>query len=282
MIDFSDIETYWPAASGALSVFITQGGLKPIFTSLNYKWYAKYGYKFEQEAKLKEINNEYVYEVKRKELENIQNFKNDIDTELAKIPSEKVVTPTEYVLNPALSEAEHFITDDSLRKMFAKLIASSFHYDKQKLLHSTFVQIIKELSPLDAQNLTILKDGNKPIVSLKLKGTLKQLDMIGYIREVNNLFLENKEFNNKIIHSSLINLQRLGLIEIDYSTKLLSINDLVYKKFQETEEYKEIENLMTDINNNKNADIVPNGILMDKGVVSLTEFGKNFTSICLE
>ncbi|SQB46825.1 Uncharacterised protein [Streptococcus dysgalactiae] len=44
MIDFSNIETYWPAASGALSVFITQGGLKPIFTSLNYKWYAKYGY----------------------------------------------------------------------------------------------------------------------------------------------------------------------------------------------------------------------------------------------
>ncbi|SQB46826.1 Uncharacterised protein [Streptococcus dysgalactiae] len=55
MIDFSNIETYWPAASGALSVFITQGGLKPIFTSLNYKWYAKYGYKFEQEAKLKRL-----------------------------------------------------------------------------------------------------------------------------------------------------------------------------------------------------------------------------------
>lgn len=70
MIDFSNIETYWPMTSSAFGLFITQGGLKPIFTSLNHMWYSKYGYLTERKAKLKEIENEYIYEIEKRKLEN--------------------------------------------------------------------------------------------------------------------------------------------------------------------------------------------------------------------
>ncbi|HEP2060372.1 TPA: DUF4393 domain-containing protein, partial [Streptococcus pyogenes] len=273
MIDFSNIETYWPAASGALSVFITQGGLKPIFTSLNYKWYAKYGYKFEQEAKLKEINNEYIYEVKRKELENIQNFKNDIDTELAKIPSEKVVTPTEYVLNPALSEAEHFITDDSLRKMFAKLIASSFHYDKQKLLHSAFVQIIKQMTPLDAQNLLLMnQEGNNLIANLQMEVHCSKENFSGTVNKANNIYLSKLDYSPDIIASSIDNLTRLGLIKVDYLHYPLNSN---YESIKQTTIYKSLESEINTRNLFKSSN-TKYDIKIEKGKISLTDFGKKF------
>lgn len=280
-MNFLDIQTYWPTVSGAFGGFISQGGLKPIFTSLGHKWYAKYGYRYELESELKKLDNEYILDIRRKELENIKAFQTTIDNELSKISPQNLVEPIDYILTPALNESESYISDNTLREMFAKLIASSFDHEKHPRLHSSFTQIIKELSPLDAQNLDMItKQKGLSIANLILKGRIKGMDQVVYLDRINYLLLENNDTSNEIMSSSLINLERLGLIKIDFSSQFISIGNTTYKRFKQTPEYQRLEKQKTSLNS-ANKDVIADNITIDIGVVNLTEFGKNFTSVCL-
>jgi hypothetical protein len=53
--------------------------------------------------------------------------------------------------------------------MFAKVIAASMDNRKANQVHSCYVEIIKQLSPLDAQNIVILKDRQKPVAEYRYK-----------------------------------------------------------------------------------------------------------------
>ena len=91
----------------------------------------------------------------RKEIE-IQKYKEEIEAEILKIPPEKRIEPPLSIVGPALEASKYYIDHDVIRSMFSKLVASSMNIDFTNRAHASFIEIIKQLSPLDAVNFKFL------------------------------------------------------------------------------------------------------------------------------
>ncbi|MHC0551407.1 DUF4393 domain-containing protein [Salinicoccus sp. CNSTN-B1] len=83
--------------------------------------------------------------------ENAQKFKEEIIEQANKIPESDRIDPKTNIITNAMSSAATNLDEDEIRNMFAKLIASSMDGRKASYLHPSFTEIIKQLSPNDAQ-----------------------------------------------------------------------------------------------------------------------------------
>ena len=218
----------------------------------------------------------------------IQQYKESIAQKVVAIPEENLQDPSLAVVGPAIEASKFYIEEEDVREMFANLIAASMDDRLTNEVHSSYVEIIKQLSPLDAQNLIYLNKGQNLIAGVKLK-----FKDGGSIIPYTNLYLDNpNEQRHSKIAPSLDNLKRLELIDITYSS--WAFPDSRYDYFRESPEFKEYEsfyqsvvalklakeqgvNLPNDIN--KYPDV--ESIDIDKGLAEMTAFGKNFCKICL-
>jgi hypothetical protein len=57
--------------------------------------------------------------------------------------------------------AKYYVDTEELSEMFSNLIAASMNSDKLNEDHPSYVDVIKQLSPLDAKNLTMINIGGK-------------------------------------------------------------------------------------------------------------------------
>lgn len=219
---------------------------------------------------------------------NIQQYKESIAQKVVAIPEENLQDPSLAVVGPAIEASKFYIEEEDMREMFANLIAASMDDRLTNEVHSSYVEIIKQLSPLDAQNLIHLNKGQNLIAGVRLK-----LKNGGLITPYTNLYLDNpNEQRHSKIAPSLDNLKRLGLIDITYSE--WAFPDSKYDYFREAPEFKEYESFYQSVvalklaeeqgvnlpNNIKNYPDV-DSIDIDKGLAEMTAFGKNFCKICL-
>ncbi|MFE4430441.1 DUF4393 domain-containing protein [Peribacillus butanolivorans] len=102
---------------------------------------------------------------------------------------------------------------EDLREMFANLIASSIDIRKGYETHPSFVEIIKQLSPMDANILKIFKT----IIQIEIVQVRVTNDKGHYVITQDHVMPFNDQQNYRIHATSLSNLQRLGLLNIDYS-----------------------------------------------------------------
>ena len=126
------------------------------------------------------------------------------------------------------------------------------------------------MTPIDAENLTSLyniKDKQNPIVSI----ILENKDTRDYKEVFNHFYIENiSNISHKRIVSSLINLERLGLIEINYGVFLSDENRyLLYENHPIINQFK----------NEYNDDL--HSIKLKKGLIKITNFGMDFCKICI-
>lgn len=182
------------------------------------------------------------------------------------IEPENIQEPKLSIVGPALEASKFYIEEDELRQMFSKIIVSSADSSKNNKVHQSFVEIVKQLSIDDAKHLVqINKDLINPILSISRK--LKDGQGKNLIKS--DLFLSDhlSNDNHNSISASLINLQRLGLIEIDRSS--FYTHDDNYTKLMNCNFKKDLENI-----NHVEIDV-------DRGLLKLTAFGINFCDICL-
>ncbi|WP_252216173.1 DUF4393 domain-containing protein [Clostridium sp. VAP41] len=220
--------------------------------------------------------NYNVEKLKIKQSENLKKYQSDIESELSKIPENKLTEPKLSIVGPALEASKYYIEDSELRKMFAKLIASSMNSDNASKAHPAFVEIIKQLSPLDASNLDVIaKADGLPVA--EYRAILKNKS--SYITLLSNVFLSNPNYSDlNLIVASIDNLSRLGLIKINYSTMIN--NPDVYSIFETDPTYIGI---IDDIKkySSINKDYPYDSAKYMKGTVRLTSIGDYFCSICL-
>lgn len=82
----------------------------------------------------------------------IQEFINTrVAEKLAGVPSEKIVTPKPEVAGPALEALRYTGHNDTLRELYANLLATAMDADTIANAHPAFVEIIKNLSPDEAR-----------------------------------------------------------------------------------------------------------------------------------
>ncbi|MCK9139913.1 DUF4393 domain-containing protein [Haemophilus influenzae] len=291
----------YPIVSGALSGLAAAGALKGPIESLTQIWTLTLG-RFSDDAYQK---------YKIKQAANLEKYANEVKSGIEKIPEENIQEPKMSVVGPALEASKFYIEEDEIRGMFAKLIASSMDKTQSINIHPSFVEIIKVLSPLDAQNLYSLYHGGDETIS-KIRVTNKENG--NYTDHFNHVFLGNPECqDNNLIESSIDNLIRLKLVDVSYDE--YKSNDSLYDKHRENElflkfktEQEELQQhnttllnfllnggLLTDADTNVPlpASVQENylnqlkqvvqekEIEVVKGIIQLTAFGKNFCKVCL-
>lgn len=193
-----------------------------------------------------------------------------LEEKLKHIPEDKIVEPEPYVAVPAIQQLSYSLDSEELRELYANLLASSINADTKKNVHPSFVEIIKQLSPLDARVVEMIKHNQKPIPIIT--GRLNY--------EVSNTFLEIVHDYSTVLYSiyqdvnelaaSLQNLKRLGLINVRYDQVVKP--DTVYDVFETDTAYQQIKESVCNIPNTN--------ISLDKGLVELTDFGLQFCEIC--
>ena len=241
-------------AAGGAAISSVFKGPAETFSQL---WYYNFGYKMDIKVRQR-----------KQEVDNL--FLKDIATEVSNIPIDQIQEPKLSVLGPALEASKYYIDDEELRSLFAKLIAASMDNSKNDTLQPAFVEIVKQMTPLDAKNLTNLyniKDKQNPIVSI----ILENKDTRDYKEVFNHFYIENiSNISHKRIASSLINLERLGLIEINYGVFLSDEN-----RYLPYENHPIVNQFKNEYNDDSHS------IELKKGLIKITNFGMDFCKICI-
>ena len=113
-------------------------------------WYINYGHDVSNQAALLRAKNEI----------DVEKLKISALQQVATIPPENIQEPSLKILGPALEASKYYIEEEELRSMFAKILSGSLDNRKNKILHPSFVEIIKQLDATDAHILKHLKIRN--------------------------------------------------------------------------------------------------------------------------
>lgn len=136
-----------------------------------------------------------------------------IAEKLTKLEKEMNVTltpPEDYVAVPALQALSYSIDSKELRELYANLLAKAMCKDIKDKVHPAFVEIIKQLNPVDVKIFNLITTKEKRIAT-------KQI-YIDNIKEKTRFVVlpvaTSIEFSDiSSVSSSLYNLTRCGLIE---------------------------------------------------------------------
>ena len=83
-----------------------------------------------------------------------EDFKKRLEKKFSEIPESDRTLPRPNIVGPTIQALEYAIFDDEIAELFANLLASSGNAKSE--VHPAFVEVIKNLSPQDAQFLVIL------------------------------------------------------------------------------------------------------------------------------
>lgn len=276
------------AFAGALGGLITKTFDGPL-NSIQDVWFATVGYKTALLRQRVEEQNKL----------QIEAYADDIAKEVAKIPENSVKEPDYSILGPALEASTYYVNNETVRAMFAKLVASSVDKRKDDITRSTFVEFVKQMNVIDAGLLKKLANrASTPMANLGRE--LPDGGVVGFKSEILPIDFENDPEIRKFLPSAIINLERLGLIKSTYTTWSGSFN--YDQEFQKTPEYVELKNNLIQTSseykkslntiNSLHLDVdkeaisamksfVKSKINVGKGRVFLTNLGKDFISVCL-
>lgn len=148
-------------------------------------------------------------------IEQIEEFVHTkVSKKLERIPVENICTPDPAVAGPALESLRYTGHKESLSELYANLLASAMDLNTAKNAHPGFVEIIRNMSSDEAKVLNfILKNKVAPVVDIK-RVLLKQEGDVVTHELISCIGFDAGCEHIELTSSYLINLERLGLIEI--------------------------------------------------------------------
>lgn len=273
------------AATSFGTSYLANGEYGPISTFSDL-WYKKFGHLAE------EVKDLQFQREQERVAKYVQNTANQTAEAIAEISPENLHEPRENIARPAISAIEDYGSEEHTRKMFAKLIAASMDSSKDKIAQQSFVEIVKNMAPIDA---LVLKEAYELDYYIEIGEIQQKFGKGGYTILFTNLILKvSKNEDYQLKASSLSNLERLGLIKLNYSTGLSDKS--TYEQMKNTTIFKDLLNqnnhLITQYKLNPVDEedttrydnwinIIESEIVIGEGYLSLTPFGKDFCTICL-
>lgn len=197
--------------------------------------------------------------------QDFQDFKLNFENRISNIPADSLKEPKISILGPVLDASKFYFEEKPLRDMFAALAAASVDVRKERYMHPSFPDIIKQMSPLDAENLKLFCTQLPVAEYYKGKKGSNVRQTI-----ISNVFISNKNVSDIELQSqSISSLSRLGLLDVEYEKTVLE--DKFYWKFYGTAYFIALTHQLND-----------EGFLtgVTKGRARLTPLGKSFTSVC--
>jgi len=213
---------------------------------------------------LKKLNMTYKYK--------LEQFGNDMALKGSKIPKENIIEPPISIVGPTIEALKYTIDTEDLREMYMNLLTSSMDIEKIQYAHPSYVEIIRQLTSLDAQVLKRIQ-----IYSDKIRCSRIDFAFDGrvYTSAMPRVFAPDilKESDDPfLVSSSIENLCRLGiLVHYDIPLKNKNYNDIKNHSFVIGRYNFYKHNAF-----NSNFEIVNT-----EETIDLTDFGKNFIKACL-
>lgn len=138
-----------------------------------------------------------------------------LEKRFEKITVENRKTPDPEIAVPLMQALSYTAQNETLREMYLNLLANSMDISKEKDVHPSFVEIIKQMNSLDAKVFDIVanKKGYQqainPAISIKNKQKI-------FVNAVPEWFVDwgIPNYSSFDISSSLIRLSKFGLIEL--------------------------------------------------------------------
>lgn len=199
---------------------------------------------------------------------NIEKTKLLLEENLKNVDPERIVPPEPYVAIPAIQAISYSMDSDELRKMYANLLSKSIYYNTKNDVHPAFVEIIKNLSPLDCKVFEyIMKKDTSEIgyyeMRIGIPGSTSYHVAFPYITEI--VFSSYDK-----IASSIDNLARNNLLlpeDFHYT------DDDIYVPIRNTSLYQSLVKSFENTPNNQE-------LRPYKKAIKSTSLGKAFYNIC--
>ncbi len=205
-------------------------------------------------------------------IEQIESFVHTkVAKKLEKIPVENIQTPDPAVAGPALESLRYTGHKESLSELYANLLASSMDSETAKNAHPGFVEVIRNLSADEAKVLTFLfTKGIAPIIDIR-RQAVNENSGVSLHELVTTIGSDSGCEHRDLIGSYLVNLERLGLIELDKGRYLTATD--AYTRIMEDPPVKAIIEAL-DASTDFKAEVV-------KYFARLTVFGRQFGQACI-
>lgn len=215
-----------------------------------------------------------------------------LENKLSSVNPDKIVSPEPYVAVPALQYISYAISNKELFDLYANLLSKAMYADTKENVHPSFVEIIKQLSPVDSLVLKRFSDSEEPIAAAMLSIILrpKGLHAIGqpfpertFLECVTDIQIPNIPEEQILV--SVDNLKRLGLITLfEYSLSDANAYDFVKHSHLYQEVQKDFNELtQIDLANEANpSKHIADSISVKKRILSLTPTGNAFCGICIK
>lgn len=198
-------------------------------------------------------------------------YKQELSQKIASIPEENLIEPSIQTTAQALENSKYCIESEELRKLFVNLISKSMDNNYVQNVHPSFAEIIKQMSPTDAQILkTLHPDRIFPLVDYILEDkqnlTSETQFSTVYISSLENVSLEAAS-------SAISSLERLGIIALN--TNSYCFNKSVYIPYEKTSYYEALSSKAFRCYASKRAAI-------HKYLGYFTPLGKIFFEVCVK
>lgn len=201
------------------------------------------------------------------------------------VPPEKLVEPEPYVAVPAMQALTYSMDSNELKNLYANLLSNAINIDKKDKVLPAYVEIIRQMSPLDAKSLEFIQKGGRTAIALcdirwqkkssPLWSDFKffRLSSYGSFLYRNYVAADEDGYTANDITISFENLDRLGLIEINPE---LQLDKEQYKKFDDN--YGVIYFANRYAENSPHSNEYEVALLPSSA--QITNLGKAFSSIC--
>lgn len=205
-----------------------------------------------------------------------------VSEELKDVPSEKLTDPEPYVVVPALQAFSYSMDCEELKKMYAKLLAKAIHVDEKKQVLPSYVEIIKQLSPLDARTLKSIYEKNAVAVCnirWQVKSPPLWTDLPSFHIYANggiiyqHFVMPEGNMSEVDVTVSFESLNRLGLIELNDTFHLDKEH---YECFEKS---NFVLSLKDKARSNPESSVKE--IALIPATARITAFGEAFAKVCL-
>lgn len=220
----------------------------------------------------------------------VEETKKILEIKLKAIEPEKIVSAESYIAIPAVQALSYCMDSELLREMFATLLANAMNMEYKSRMHPAFVEIIKQLSPLDVM---MIKNGlylssRNPLLRIFACEDVGEddVEMVeAGMPEFCTSELKSPVFSHysesvcgieqdaKARSVSIYNLNRLGLINTGYYEKIFHPEEykVIYSELTNSQYYEKQRLFAADNNHH---------LRLTRGYTSPTEFGKLFYDLC--
>lgn len=158
-----------------------------------------------------------------------------LEQKLEKVDYNKIVSPEPYVAVPAIQAISYSMNSSELRNLYANLIAKAMVIDTKDDVHPSFVEIIKQISPLDSLVFKrIMEREANPMINLIMKNADEEYRTI--ITNITDLDIDKID----LVSVSIDNLLRLKLIQVPEDS--FYTDERVYESIVQTDFYSTQKN----------------------------------------